>query len=180
MKFPMFALFCECTMAAIEDFCGGGNVAGLTRRLYATCEDQIASIAAPTADTHTVPTITMRASAVGPPAVTAGKFFTWHFSQKDQDFKSSRNEESGAWETEVKIFVPKLEDSKSFMLNGIDGENNIFIVEDNNNKKRLVGELNNGATVLPVEQATPKNGYVITIKWTSAHSPYFYGGSVTV
>lgn len=176
----MFMFFCECTMTAIEKFCGGVNAAGLQRRMYATCEDQITTIAAPGADTHTVATITMRASAVGPPAVTAGVFYEWHFSPKDQDYKSTKNEDTGEWNTEVKIFVPKREDEKSYLLNGLTGDNNIFIVEDKNGKKVIVGELNNGASVGVIEQTNPMNGYVVTIKWTSSHSPYFYSGSVTV
>ena len=176
----MFMFFCECTMNVVEKFCGGVNAAGLQRRMYATCEDQITTIAAPAADTHTVATITMRASAACPPAVTAGIFYEWHFSPRDQDYKSTRNEDTGEWNTEVKIFVPKREDEKSYLFNGLTGDNNIFIVEDKNAKKVIVGELNNGASVGVIEQTNPMNGYVITIKWTSSHSPYFYSGSVTV
>jgi len=170
---------CVCSVGEIEQFCGGFNAPGLDRMLSLTCEDQITTVPAADDGTHTISDdITMRASAVGPPAVTAGVFYKWHFSKEDMSFESTRDA-NGEWTTSVKIFVLKLEDAKSFVLNGMTGDNFICIVKDRNGQQRLLGALGNGCDVSVKEQTNPKNGYEVTINWKSAYSPYFYTGAIT-
>lgn len=170
---------CTCTVAAIEAFCGGLNAPGLDRQLNLTCEDELLAIPAVASNTHKITTpITYRASATGPPAVAAGKFYKWNFSKEDQSFSSERDEATGLWKTEVKIFIPKLEDTTSYTLNGLTGDNIITIVKDRNNKSRLIGAIGNGASLKVKEATNPKNGYEVTIMWESAYSPYFYESTI--
>ncbi len=142
-------------------------------------EDELLAIPDPGAGTHVVATdITYRAASAGPPAVDAGKFYKWGFAKKDSSFTSERDE-NGLWKTEVKIFVQKLEADKTYVFNGLTGENLVVVVPDKNGNKRLIGSLTNGAMVAVKEVTTPQNGYEITITWESAYAPYFYTGALT-
>lgn len=167
---------CLCTIDAIAAFCGGVNAPGLDRELAITCEDQIAAIPAPGADTHLISTnITYRAAAA---PIVAGKFFKWGFAKEGGSWSSERDE-NGLWNTEVKIFIQKLEAGKTYVFNGLTGDNLICIVPDRNGEKRLVGTKSNGASVSVKETTDPKNGYEVSIKWQSAYAPYFYTGTIT-
>lgn len=161
---------CVCTVAEIEEFCGGVNAPGLDRMLSITCSDQVATIPAATA--HVISTaITMTASP-------AGVFFKWFFSKEDSTWSSERDE-NGMWNTEVKIFVSQLAAEKTTVFNGLTGDNMIAIVTDRNGKKRLVGDITNGASVKVKETSSPKSGYEVTITWQSAYAPYFYTSTIT-
>lgn len=163
---------CECTIAAIAAFCGGVNAPGLDRELAITCEDQIATIPAPGADTHVISTnISMTSSP-------AGVFFKWGFAKESGEWTSERDE-NGLWNTEVKIFIQKLEAEKTYVFNGLTGDNLICVVPDRNGEKRLVGSKTNGASVSVKEVTNPRNGYEVSIKWQSAYAPYFYTGTIT-
>lgn len=170
---------CTCTVATIEQFCGGVNAPGLDRVLSITCEDELLAIPAPADDTHTIEdNITYRAAVTGPPAVAAGKFYKWFFS-KDESSWSSERDDNGLWNTEVKIFIPKLQSTTTYTLNGMTGENQVALVVDRNGSERLVGALGNGCMIKVKEVTTPKNGYEVTITWQSAYAPYFYTGTKT-
>lgn len=170
---------CTCTVATIEQFCGGVNAPGLDRMLSITCEDELLAIPAPGAGTHTISTdITYRAPDAGPPVIVAGKFYKWFFS-KDNSSWSSERDDNGLWNTEVKIFIPKLQATTTYTLNGMTGENQVALVPDRNGEIRLVGDLGNGAMVKVKETTDPKNGYEVTITWQSAYAPYYYTGAVT-
>lgn len=170
---------CLCTIDEIAAFCGGVNAPGLDRELAITCEDQIATIPATETDQHTIAdNITYRAYAAGPPEITAGKFFKWGFAKEGGSWTSERDE-NGLWNTEVKIFVQKLQAAKTYVFNGLTGDNLICIVPDRNGEKRLVGSKTNGASVSVKETTDPKNGYEVSIKWQSAYAPYFYTGTIT-
>lgn len=170
---------CTCTIGTIEAFCGGVNAPGLDRQLAWTCDEELAAIPAPSANTLNVATdITYRAAATGPPAITAGKFRKFNISKEDMSWSSERDE-NGMFKTEVKFFVPKMEAEKSYILNGANGDNLVFITPDKNGNKRIVGAIGDGATMKYKAQTNPKNGYEITVMWESAHEPYFYAGAIT-
>lgn len=170
---------CTCTVNTIDQFCGGVNAPGLDRMLSITCEDELLAIPAPVTDTHKITDdITYRASAVGPPAVAAGKFYKWFFSKDNASWTSERDD-NNLWNTEVKIFIPSLQDTTTYTLNGMTGENQIALVPDRNGKTRVVGALGNGAMIKVKETTDPKNGYEVTITWQSAYAPYYYEGTVT-
>lgn len=162
-------------MATIAEFCASeGNAPGLKRKLYITCDGEVATIPAPAADTHKITgNVTMET------ATPANVFLEWHFGKEDQEFKSVEGE-NGEWATTFKIFVPKLKDTTSYTLNNHGGDNNIVIVEDMNGKRRLIGEKLNGCTLKVTEQTNPRNGYIVEGSWTSGYSPYFYEGTIPV
>lgn len=167
---------CECTVATIEQFCGGVNAPGLDRMLSITCEDQLLAIPAATADTHTISSAITYRAADDP--IPAGKFFKWYFS-KDNSSWTSERDENGLWNTEVKFFIPQLKSTTTYILNGMTGENQIAIVPDRNGADRLVGALGNGALIKVKETTDPKNGYEVIITWQSAYAPYFYTSTIT-
>lgn len=170
---------CTCTVADIEQFCGGVNAPGLDRILSITCEDELLAIPAPATDTHTISDdITYRAPDAGPPVITAGKFYKWNFS-KDNSSWTSERDENGLWNTSVKFFIPKLAATTTYTLNGMTGENQVALVPDRNGEIRLVGALGNGAMVKVKETTDPKNGYEVEITWQSAYAPYYYTGAIT-
>lgn len=166
---------CVCTVAGIDQFCGGVNAPGLDRMLSITCEDQVSAIAAPGSGTHTISTDITMTEGVSPDP--DGVFYKWYFSKEDMSYTSTRDE-NGEWTTEVKIFILQLEATKTYTLNGMTGDNQIAIVKDRNGKQRLIGALGNGCQVSVKEQTNPKNGYEVTITWKSAHAPYYYTGAI--
>lgn len=167
---------CLCTVAEISQFCGGVNAPNLDRYLAITCQDELLAIPAPGADTHVITTAITYRAADAP--IEAGKFYKWNFSKDDSSWTSERDD-NGMWNTEVKLFVPKMEAGKTYVFNGLTGENLVALVPDRNGKMRLVGSLTNGCMVGVKETSSPKNGYEITIKWQSAYSPYFYTSTIT-
>jgi hypothetical protein len=169
-------------MGAIEAQCDPVNAAGLNRTLWATCDDELLAIPAPAANTHKVTApITYRvANGTAVPPVTAGKFYAWKFSSEDQEYSCEQDEASGLWKTEVKIFIEKIKAEKTQVLKGMGGENKIIVFQDKNGAKRIVGDLENGAKMKVREQSNPKNGYVVTIMWTSAEPPLHYESTITV
>ena len=170
---------CNCSVAEIEAFCGGINAPDLDRMLSITCQDELLAIAAPGTGTHTITDdITYRAAVTGPPAVAEGKFYKWFFS-KDNSSYSSERDENGLWNTEVKIFIPKLQSTTTYTFNGLTGENLVLVVPDRNGEERLIGSLTNGASVSVKETTSPKNGYEVTVKWQSAYAPYYYTGALS-
>lgn len=165
----------------IAKFCGGVNAPGLDRQLSIMCGEHITSIAAAT--NHKITgDIELRAAVVenlpSTPGVSAGVAYTWNFAKEDQEF-TSEQDENGLWKTAVKIFVPKMEATKSDVFNNATGDDKVIVVKDRNGKKRLIGSLSEGCSIKTKEQTNPKNGYVISIDWESAYSPYFFEGVIS-
>lgn len=172
---------CE-TMGNIARRCGGGNKPGLKKKFHITCVDEITTIPAADADTHVISDdITMRASAVGPPAVTAGTFKVWNISMRDSSYiaEPQGDDENGSWLVTVKAFINKLDAATTYVLNGIAGGEYVLLVPDGNGEIRLIGELDNGCMVKTKEQTNDKNGYELTITWETNHLPYYYTGAIT-
>ncbi len=173
---------CECKVKTIKKLCGEEKYApGVYPRLHITCCDEVATIPAPAADTSLVSTnITMRAASSGPPAVTAGKFYSWEFEFKNATYECEKDE-NGIWNTTLKVVFTKLTAEKSYTLSRMNGPSHIALFEDMNQEgKRIIGDTLNGCEVMVKEMATPKNGYEVSIKWQSAEPPLWYTGTVTV
>jgi hypothetical protein len=165
-------------LGTIEKFCGGVNAPGLERQLGIACGDSITAIPAAVDHLVTGPLTYRTADPNASPAIPAGKFFAWNFAKEDQEFVSEQDE-NGLWKTSVKIFIAQMTAEKSNVLNNSQGDDKISVVTDRNGRQRLVGSLKEGCSIKVKEQATPKNGYVVEIMWESAHSPYFYSGTIT-
>jgi hypothetical protein len=180
---------CCVDLGHIEKFCGGVNAPGLDRLLQIACGEHVFSI--PNATGHritsdirlrpAVAAVAANPSAVPPTAavaaVTKGVMYQWNFAKEEQSFESVQDD-NGLWKTTVKIFIPKLEAEKSNVLNNSTGDDKITIVKDRNGKSRLIGSLTEGCSIKVKEQTNPKNGYVVEILWESAHSPYFFEGTI--
>ena len=164
----------------IEKACKQVYAVGLASLLYIACFDQIDTIPAPDADTHTISTdLTMRAAdATATPPEEAGTFSAWKYSQKDQTWESEQDEESKMWTTTVQVFVPGVTSEKSHVLNNLGTEAAVVITKDKAGKLRIVGDTDTPCDITVKEQLTPKNGYIVTIKWMSSYSPYFYTGAI--
>ena len=160
---------CTCNIAAIERNCEA-NAPSMKPTLYASCPDQITSIGAATA--HVVADITMETTP-------AGLFFSWGTSRKDIEFETEQDE-NGQWNTTAKYFIAKQSAVKAAILNNLGEDNSILIAEDQNGNKRIIGALDNPADIKVKETSSPKNGYEVSINWTSGYSPYFYTGSIAV
>lgn len=173
---------CE-TLGNIEKQCGGGNKPGLKQKIFFTCVDQVATIPAPAADTHEITAnMTMRAAAEGPPAVTAGNFFTLNVSRFDSSLISEPqgDDENVSYLNTVKVFINKQEAEKAYVLNGTSGGEFIAVIPDGNGEQQLLGELDNGCAIKIKAQTNDKNGYEVTITWESSHLPYFYSGTIVL
>ena len=171
----MAVIDCCIDLDNIEAACGS-NTAGLKRLLKIACGSHVTAIPAAVDFKITAP-VTLRPAVVasqGVPAVAAGKIFEWHFSKEDQAYTSKRNKDTGEWDTEVKIFIPRMNAEKSHIMNNATGDDKIVWIEDKNGEPRIIGDREDGCTVNVEEQATPKNGYVVTVSHIGGHSPYFY------
>lgn len=170
---------CECPMTAIERACS--NVpAGLKLEVFVTCEDQVNTIPAATADTSKVETaITMRAADTNvTPNIPAGLFFKWPIYKNDHNFQCVKNEESGLYETTVTFFIIGLDADKSHTIMNQAPDNNIVVVPDKAGNQRIVGSKSEPCTILATEQTNPRSGYAVTVSWQSSHIPYFYTGVI--
>lgn len=171
---------CACTIDDIEKLCGEeSNAPGVYPKLNITCCDEVASIPAKTAGTSEITTaIVMRAAAVGPPAVTAGRFRQWNIELKENSYMCEKDD-NGLYNTEVKGFVPKLKKTTTHKLSGMNGNNYIVLLEDMNQEgRRLIGDTVNGCEIKAKEVTNPRNGYEVSIKWSSKEAPLWYSGAV--
>lgn len=165
---------CDCNIDDIARQCGK-NAGGVKPSLHITCVDEVASIGAST--DHAVSTITMRAADA---PITKGYFRVWNTSRKDSDFKSTQNPDTGVWETEFKYFLPKQTAAKAAILNEVGEDNDIALPVDMNGLRRIVGEIDNPCDIKVEEVTSPKNGYFVTGRWQSSHSPYVFTGTPDV
>lgn len=171
---------CDCTLDDIARFCGEPNAPGLKKLLSIACLDEVTSIPDPVADSHKITAnIVMRAAVSGSPGVAAGKFHRWYFAAEDASYSCTKDD-NGLYKTELKLFVEKLTDGKSYTFSGISGDNYLVLFEDLNAEgMRLVGDEENGVRVSVKEQTNPKNGYEVTITHSGRTIPYWYTGTVT-
>lgn len=163
----MMGMACTCNLAAIDKECGR-NAPGLKTIVYLACADDITSIGA--ASNHVVSTIT---------EVSSQGFFSINIIRKDNDLKSTPNEDGG-FNTELKGFVSKQSAAKANVLTQLaTDENYIAIVVDQNGVQHILGSLDHPIKVKAEPQTTPKNGYGLTFMWEGHPDiPYVYSGTI--
>lgn len=171
---------CNTTIADITKECKKRYAPGTLQRIYATGYLEIATIPAPTADTHKVESdITFRAAdGAATPPVDAGSFAAWDVSRREQQFETEMDE-NGQHITTAQFFIPGQTAERAVILNNLGEDANVFIIPDKEGNNRIVGAIDNPADVRVREQYTPTNGYILTITWESGHTPYFYTGAIT-
>lgn len=174
---------CCATLGNIEKTCGAGNKPGLKQKFWLTCVDQVNTIPAPAANTHEITAnITMRAAAVGPPLVAAGKFFEFDISKFESGLEADPqgDSENQSWLVTASVFINRQDKTKAYILNGMSGGEFIAVFPDGNGEKHLIGELDNGCNVTVKAQTNDKNGYLLTITWETNRLPYFYNGTLVL
>lgn len=165
----MFGLLgtCTCNLAAINKECGR-NAPGLKTIVYLACADDITSIGAATA--HAVSTIT---------EVALQGFFPINITRKDNDLKSTPNEDGG-YTTELKGFVSKQSAAKANVLTQFaTDENYIALAVDQNGVQHILGAIDHPIKAKVEATTVPKNGYNVTLMWEGhADLPFIYTGTV--
>jgi len=158
---------CTCNLANIERECGR-NAPGIKTQLQLACVDDVESIGAAT--NHVVSTITMAATKT---------FFTLNITRKDNDLKSTPNE-NGGYTTEAKGFISKKAAAKAKILTNLPSDENfIALVTDQNGYTEILGATDHPIVVKAEAVTTPKNGYNITVTWVEhANLPYSFSGTI--
>lgn len=158
---------CFCNLDDVDKECGR-NAPGLKTILRVACADDITSIGAATG--HVVSTIT---------PVTDKGFFSWNIIRKDNDLKSTPNDDGG-FTTELKGFISKQAAAKANILTQLaTDENYIVISTDQNDQKDILGSVDHPVKIKCEPVKTPKNGYNITVTWDGhADIPLIYSGTI--
>lgn len=158
---------CVCNLDDIERECGR-NAPGIKTQIQLGCVDDVESIGAAT--NHAVSTMTM---------VTDKTFFTFNITRKDNDLKSTPNE-NGGYTTEAKGFISKKAAAKAKILTNLPtDENFIALVTDQNSYTELLGATDHPVKVKAEAVTVPKNGYNVTITWEEhADLPYQFTGTI--
>ena len=163
---PMLGV-CACNLDDVDKECGR-NAPGLKTILRVACVDDITSIGAATA--HVVSTITQ---------VTDKGFFSWNIIRKDNDLKSTPNEDGG-FNTELKGFISKQAAAKANILTQLATDENYLVIStDQNGQKDILGAVDHPVKIKCEPVKTPKNGYNITVTWEGhADIPYTFSGTI--
>lgn len=158
---------CVCNLAVIEKECGR-NAPGIKTVLSIACVDDVATIGAATG--HEVASMT---------AVASQGFFTFNIIRKDNDLKTTPNDDGG-YTTELNAFISKQAAAKAHVLTQLTTDENYIVVPtDQNGLKHILGALDHPVKVRAEAATTPKNGYKITVTWDGhADLPYIYTGTV--
>lgn len=158
---------CVCNLATIEKECGR-NAPGLKTQLAVACVDDISSIGAAT--NHAVAAITMASTKT---------FSTFNILRKDNDLKSTANE-NGGYTTELKGFISKKAAAKAKILTNLaTDENYVVIPTDQNNYAEILGALDHPVKIRVTSTTVPKNGYEVTVMWEEhADLPYQFTGDI--
>lgn len=156
---------CCANLNHIAQHCGG-NSPGLATTIYVACKDDITSIGEAT--NNVVSTIT-------------GDFFSWSISKFDQSYtgEPEGDDDSLSFNHEVSVFIPRMNPAKTDVLNSILGGEMIVIFTDRNGETYILGDLDEGATIRSAPQTNDKNGYVVTISWTTNRMLYNYDGTIS-
>jgi hypothetical protein len=158
---------CDCNLATIARECGR-NAPGLSTQINVGCVDDITSIGAAT--NHVVNTITMASTKT---------FFTFNITRKDNDLKSTPNE-NGGYTTELKGFISKKAAAKSKVLTNLPSDENfVVLATDQNAYTEILGSLAHPVKIKAEAVTTPKNGYNVTVMWEEhADLPYQFTGDI--
>ncbi|MEO7176356.1 MAG: hypothetical protein ABI002_11240 [Saprospiraceae bacterium] len=163
---------CCALLAAIEKHCGT-NAGYVKPSLKVICGDDVETIPAATAGVVTT-ALTLADTKT---------FFEWAVAQKGTLVVESSISDDGStveYTSTITVFVPKATGAKSDLLSNAAGDGKFVIVTDKNGVNWMLGEAENGCTVKPGMVANEKNGYPITITWTSNRLPYAYTGPIVL
>ena len=147
---------------------GKSNAQGLKNKIYVANLADVDAIPDVTANTLKIESdITM---------VTGKTFKFFDISPNEQSFKSTPegDEDGRIFKNELKAFIPRVSPHKSVVLGCNDLCPKIILFTDQNGERQILGEKESGCYYSVEQQATPKNGYIITVTWMSSELPKFY------
>lgn len=157
----------------IQDACSGGRKAStkVIKAWYA-CAGDVTAIPAAVEGTHEI---------TGDITMADGKTF----NQIDLDsvgssykFTSQGEGQAKEYNNSLVIFIAGVHKSVSKVVTGMPRGSIIYILEDKNGNRFLVGAVNDGAESAIDAQSEPRNGYILTASWSSADLPYNYAGAI--
>lgn len=162
---------CAQNMANIAKACNRSTSKGVVPKIHIAADDEVASIGTPTS--HVVSTITMEATK---------EFYEIYIDSVGGSFVTETigEGESKEYQHTLTVFIPGLSSAVTDVLNStIRGR---FIVEftDKNGNRRLMGAVDDGASLSVGEQTDDKNGYPLIFTWTSANLLYYTTATLTV
>lgn len=157
----------------IQNACAGGRKAStkVIKAWYA-CADDVQSIPAVVEDTHEI---------TGDIVMADGK--TFHQIDLDSvgssyKFTSQGEGQAKEYINTIIIFIADVHKSVSKVVSPMPRGSIIYILEDKNGNRFLVGAINDGAETTVDAQSEPRNGYILTAAWPSADLPYDYSGAI--
>lgn len=172
---------CCNTIEDIERQCGGGAAPGLATSLKVICIDNVVSIPEKhiyvDGDTKELAYTITDDIVLEPDTV----WNCWNFSKKDNSYVAEPIGEDGdeGWTITVQMFVKKLDPLKTRIFNGTAGGEFLVVTTDKCANQRLLGDKEcGGASISVREQTNDKNGYVVTITWTTSYLPCWYQGAI--
>lgn len=159
----------------IQNACAGGRKAStkVIKAWYA-CADDLLSVPAVVEGTHEITgDIVMKDEKV------------MHQIDLDQvgssyKFTSTGEGQAKEYNNSIVIFIAGVHKSVSKVVSPMPRGSIVYILEDKNGNRFLVGALNDGAETTVDVQSEPRNGYILTAAWASADIPYTYTGALTL
>jgi hypothetical protein len=156
------------TVVNMQRHCGA-NAAKMLSDFYFQIVQDIESIAAPVEGA--IPTITMK----------AGKTLAhWPVSNVNPNFVGNAEGDADGVNIPITVdaFIPKMTPAKTAILNNAIGAEVVLVGSDRNGQKWVIGELGNGAILMPGAQTGDKNGYPIKFVWDAGRLPWGFSGTL--
>lgn len=157
------------TPSAVAKHCGF-NASGIKPKMYVALPSEIDTLPAPT-NGVVATDITM---------IPTNVFKEINISKVDGQFTAEPEGDIDGLELPIVLngFIPYMDGARSAALTGMQGGEYIFIVIDRNGKKWILGDKEEGAFFKVGVQTGDKNGYPVTIEWTTSYMPYEYTGVI--
>jgi len=162
---------CSQNLANVAKACNRSTSKGLVPAIYIAADDEVASIGAATA--HVVSTITMEATET---------FYEIFIDSVGGSFKTETigEGESKEYQHTLTVFIPGMDNTVTNTLNNAIRGRFIVVFTDKNGKKRILGAVDDGASLSVGEQTDDKNGYPLVFTWTSPNLLYYTTATLTV
>lgn len=161
---------CTCdTLETITHACGSRGTAKDVIQAFVACTGEIDTI--PAAANHVISTdITF---------LEDGHFFEIGIDKVGSSFNFASQGEglSKEYLNTAVIFINGVAAAVSKVITGMINGTYVFIIKDKNANQWLLGAMGDGCEVAITAQ-NDRNGYTLTVTWTSTHLPYNYTGEI--
>lgn len=162
--------------------CGLGNAAGLAAILYLTKKNEVTAITAPGSDTDEISGASALTMATSPAGTFKILELSPILSKKSWETTTEGDADSPSYKTVVVGFLPATDAVRGNILGSLAGCEYLVVAKDNNTKRRLLGDLDTGATLTIKETINDgANGYEITVTCEGKnHMPYYLNSNVAL